>query len=240
MNYESLNIYFYTGLVLYLPVIFTLKYFIDRLSKQNKVYLTNLLKYPWIIWCLSLSIFSTIGTYKLGKYLLYNKGETILETEYGIWYHLFILSKLPELFDTVFIVLRSKPLVMLQYYHHWATLAIAFYFSKFQCNEATPFMFMNYFVHMFMYLYFALYPLIPNMMKIFGTFVNIIQTLQMLIATYILLDIWYFERKLVCVNEMRSNDYLLIYNSALLMYISYFILFIILFMERKERIKKNN
>lgn len=228
------------GLVLYLPVIFTTKYFIDKMSIDNKKYLSNILTYPWIVWCLSLSIFSTFGTYNLGKYLLINKGETILETDYGIWYHLFIISKLPELFDTVFIVLRSKPLVMLQYYHHWATLAIAFYFTKFQCNEATPFMFMNYFVHMFMYFYFAMYPLIPNIMKKFGTFVNIIQTLQMLIATYILLDIWYYNRKLICVNEMINDDYLTVHISALVMYISYFILFVLLFMERKERIKKNN
>lgn len=239
MNYDNLNAFFYSGLILYLPVVFTLKHFVDKLSINSKKYLSDILKYPWVFWCLSLSIFSTLGTYYLGKYFLFNKGENILDTEYAIWYHLFIISKLPELFDTIFIVLRSKPLVMLQYYHHWATLAIAFYFTRFQCSEATPFMFMNYFVHMFMYFYFAMYQFIPKIMKKFGTFVNIIQTLQMLIATYILLDIWYYTRELNCLYEMNKREFYNIFIYATVMYISYFILFINLFMERSERIKKN-
>jgi hypothetical protein len=38
------------------------------------------------------------------------------------WTMYFCLSKIPELLDTVFIVLRKRPLKFLQYYHHIVTM----------------------------------------------------------------------------------------------------------------------
>eukprot|EP00122_Pirum_gemmata_P011475 Pgem_evm2s10633 len=41
----------------------------------------------------------------------------------GMWTTLFIFSKIPELFDTMFIVLRKRPLIFLHWYHHITVLA---------------------------------------------------------------------------------------------------------------------
>jgi hypothetical protein len=38
------------------------------------------------------------------------------------WTFYFCMSKIPELLDTVFIVLRKRPLRFLQYYHHIVTM----------------------------------------------------------------------------------------------------------------------
>lgn len=69
----------------------------------------------------------------------------------GFWNWLFTISKLCELFDTVFVVLRKKPLMFLHWYHHILTLFYVFYsyprptgFSRWGVN-------MNYFVHAVMY-----------------------------------------------------------------------------------------
>lgn len=40
----------------------------------------------------------------------------------GFWATMFVLSKVPELGDTIFIVLRKQPLIFLHWYHHATVL----------------------------------------------------------------------------------------------------------------------
>jgi hypothetical protein len=236
-DYSQLDNIFYFSAVVYLPAVFLFKKFIDSLSKETKVHLTTIFTYPWAVWCLSLSIFSTFGTYYTAKHLLSNN-PVIFGTDSEFWYHAFIVSKLPELIDTFFIVIRSKPLVMLQYYHHWATLVMTFYLSNFLCTEATFYMFMNYCVHMFMYFYFAMYCFFPNIMKKFGTFVNILQTLQMFIAVFLAIYQYFTQLdNLLCIRYPNQKEILIGFYCGIVMYISYAVLFVMLFLERNERIK---
>merc|ERR1711936_480758 len=45
----------------------------------------------------------------------------------ALWTWLFVLSKLPELGDTVFIVLRKQKLIFLHWYHHVTVLVYCWY-----------------------------------------------------------------------------------------------------------------
>ena len=47
----------------------------------------------------------------------------------GFWVMLFIFSKLPELIDTVFIVLRKRQLIFLHWYHHVTVLLFCWHRS---------------------------------------------------------------------------------------------------------------
>lgn len=228
-------------LTLYIPIVFTLKYFIGGLKFETKKNLCDALELSWASWCLLLSGFSGFGMFYTGKYLLYDyQSFRVTESYAKFWYYAFIYSKLPELIDTIFIVLRSKPLVALQWYHHFATLLICYNIKHLACDEFTPFFFMNYFVHFFMYAYFGFYCLLnssfKNYLKVYGTFVNIIQTIQMFIAVGLSIYIFNSDRPMTCNYVIGVDESRYLYTFGIAMYISYFILFVMLFLERQNRI----
>lgn len=74
----------------------------------------------------------------------------------GFWTWMFVLSKLPELGDTVFIVLRRQPLIFLHWYHHITVLLYSWFSYTEYTASARWFIVMNYCVHSLMYSYYAL------------------------------------------------------------------------------------
>jgi hypothetical protein len=69
---------------------------------------------------------------------------------------LFILSKIPELVDTVFLVLKRKPVIFLNWYHHITVLLFCWHSYVTEAAYGLFFIAMNYTVHAVMYGYFAL------------------------------------------------------------------------------------
>jgi hypothetical protein len=55
-----------------------------------------------------------------GLFFLYIKKATFLPIQRFPRMLLFCMSKVPELFDTVLLVLRKKPVITLHWYHHGA------------------------------------------------------------------------------------------------------------------------
>jgi len=194
-----------------------------------------------IIWNLILSVFSILGTY----YFSYPVFKTFIATPYydnlcindyyeninvetQIWYGLFVISKVFELIDTLFLILKKKSVNFLHVYHHISVLIfcwfgtrqpISLYLKYFAC--------MNYFVHSIMYTYFFATSLkiVP---KYFPSYlITVLQILQMILGLVITGSVWYYIfNNILCPHHL---DFV-IYSS--LMYGSYLALFLHFFIKR--------
>ncbi|KAI1705814.1 GNS1/SUR4 family domain-containing protein [Ditylenchus destructor] len=144
----------------YIVVIFAIKY-VMRIFKPFD------LNTPLILWNALLAVFSVVGFVKMTPtfiYVLYHHGvqhsytkisELQTDKVCGYWAFLWIVSKIPELIDTIFIVLRKRPLMFMHWYHH----VVTGYYAYVNFYEDNAYMiwtvYMNYFIHALMYAYYA-------------------------------------------------------------------------------------
>ena len=188
-----------------------------------------------ILWNIFLSTFSLMGAIRTVPHLLYNILNKDLETtictapEYdwgagatGVWVGLFIFSKLPELIDTVFIVVRKKPLIFLHWYHHVTVLLYCWHAYVTEAGSGLYFVAMNYSVHAVMYGYYAL-----SAMKVLpkwfpSQIITLAQISQMFVGTFICGASWYYvtQTDRPCHNDLSNLI------AAGLMYGSYLYLFV--------------
>ena len=122
------------------------------------------LKGPLAVWNLLLALFSFVGFLRTAPHLInflsrngfYASVCIPAETNYGngavgLWTMLFIWSKVPELFDTAFVILRRKPLLFLHWYHHATVLMYCWHSYATGSSAGLYFIAMNYGVHALMY-----------------------------------------------------------------------------------------
>ncbi|XP_063611762.1 very long chain fatty acid elongase 6-like isoform X2 [Penaeus indicus] len=138
----------------------------------------------------------------------------------GFWNWMFTLSKVPELGDTVFIVLRKQPLIFLHWYHHVTVLLYAWYSYSDYIATARWFVCMNYLVHSVMYSYYALKALKFRVPRWISMGITTAQLAQMVMGAAV--NIWAYQVKQAGNECHVSYDNIKI---SLLMYISYFVLF---------------
>lgn len=133
---------------------------------------------------------------------------------------LFCLSKIPELIDTLFIVLRKRPLIFLHYYHHALTLVYAWTAWAIQLPNGGWFAAMNLIVHSLMYSYYAACARGVRFSQTTRQSITSLQILQMVAGVSIVV-----HNMIVCNVNPIHNMF------GLGMYISYFILFTKLFVD---------
>lgn len=156
------------------------------------------LKYPLAAWNLFLSVFSAWGAFRTVPEILHmithlDFEHTVCRSVYetygggasGLATQMFILSKLPELVDTVFIVLRKKPLIFLHWYHHVTVLLFCWNAYVDRSSNGLYFVAMNYTVHAVMYFYYYLMALkmVPKWFP--SWIITLMQISQMIIGTFI-------------------------------------------------------
>lgn len=127
------------------------------------------LKWSLAAWNGALALFSFLGACRTVPQLLFNLAtmpmrDTVClpadasawgNNATGLWVVLFVLSKVPELGDTLFLVLRKRSVIFLHWYHHVTVLLYCWHAFATEAPQALYFVAMNYSVHAVMYTYYA-------------------------------------------------------------------------------------
>lgn len=202
------------------------------------------LRQPLILWNLSLAVFSMICFLKLAPSLvvrIYNEGVVSFMCEpranqvphVVLWGVVFISSKVVELGDTAFIVLRKKPLIFLHYYHHVTVMVYCWFsLSRGPSTPGQTFGAVNCLVHCFMYTYYALAAAgwrIPSRIPLC---ITLLQISQMFVGIYVNAVSYYGIRHHEDYNLPHCAVNKQIIYSGFVMYASYVVLFLNFFLQR--------
>ena len=140
----------------------------------------------------------------------------------GLWSYLFGMSKLPELFDTLFVVLRKQRLVFLHWYHHVTVFCYCFYSYGSPNGHIRVFAVLNYFVHALMYTYYTIRA--QGLVKIplsINIVITVLQIVQMICGVAVTIYMYSMVTNGVPCNAQYTNIIV-----ALAMYVSYAVLFV--------------
>jgi len=190
------------------------------------------LRTPLIIWNLLLSIFSIFGAARTLPEFIFtfsNRGiyhslcvPSFIERDRvsGFWTWMFVVSKIPELGDTVFIVLRKQKLIFLHWYHHVTVLVYCWYSFSEYTAPARWFVVMNFIVHSLMYSYYCLKAMRIKVPRAAAMVITSLQLLQMFIGCFVNYTAYKYKLQGMKCGVSETNLKL-----SLLMYSSYFVLF---------------
>jgi len=183
---------------MHLPFVFSFGYVtvvfgVQHLMKDRKPFH---LRYPLALWSFALCIFSLAGSLRTVPKLLeiiYEKGlfhlvcmdtrnDWVINHPAGVWTMFFIHSKVPELIDTLFIVLRKNKLITLHWYHHITVMIFCWHSWSTYCLNGLVYSAMNLTVHAFMYFFYTLAALGYRPTS-YAMTITVIQILQMVVGT---------------------------------------------------------
>jgi len=220
----------YCAIGVYLLSIKPLQIYMQRREAFN-------LKLPLIVWNALLAVFSMVGAYRCWSALL-----TLLREEDGwmasicgnefyytkpaaFWWAAFSASKIPELVDTYFIILRKRRLIFLHWYHHATVLAYSWFTYIYWHGGPMWYESINFTVHAIMYTYYAVMATkLIRVPKPLAMAITSLQILQMIVGVCVQIALW----KNYTVPGCKTSKNLLI--GGTLMYASYLVLFVNFFL----------
>jgi elongation of very long chain fatty acids protein 6 len=229
-KYEDYYKYHQKYWVLVLPTILVYLFGVFHGRKLMTTRSAFSLRRELLAWNVVLAIFSLIGAIRTVPdiiHTIWNNGldysichKANLDGPYGVWFTLFILSKLVELGDTAFIVLRKQPLIFLHWYHHATVLFCVFFTVTRPLSTLRWYVTTNYTVHSIMYSYYALRAAGMKVPKLVAQLITTMQLIQMVIA---------FSITLYALVQKKSGSGCQVDDAnialALVCYTSYFVLF---------------
>ena len=193
------------------------------------------LKSILFLWNASLALFSIMGTIRVCEDVFHVMNRvgfhpslclTNADRVRGFWVFAFMMSKFVELGDTFFLVVRKRNLMFLHWYHHVTVLLFTWYAVVSQSSAGRYFIAMNFLVHSLMYSYFALQTLNIKAPLFVSMSITTLQILQMVGGIYVIV----YTRMMLLAKEPCTQTWTVV-NSGLVMYGSYFLLFVQFFVK---------
>jgi len=180
------------------------------------------------IWNSFLALFSILGSYFMLPEMLEILGSSFhksvcyasVQERAQYWMWLFAISKIIELGDTLFIVLRKQKLIFLHWFHHILALVYTWYSVSQNISLGRWFVTMNYVVHSLMYTYYAARALQWRVPRVIAMAITSLQILQMVFGFYV--SFYAFRAKVsgvYCEIPMKTATF------GFLVYIVFFYLF---------------
>jgi len=230
VDYTAVHQWYQTNwnLSVYLAILYVILVFGGQAYMKDKPRYT--LQKPLICWNILLASFSIFGTIRIWSVMfdLYNlhgfKG-TVCNSEYfkspvsNFWSMVFIMSKVPELIDTAFIVLRKQKLIFLHWYHHITVMIYSWYTFRDRLSGAQWYVSMNFFVHALMYSYYACRAMKIKIPKPINIIITALQLSQMFVGVAVQIYIYNYRKDPWCPTHYYNL------RAAVLMYGSYYLLF---------------
>lgn len=153
------------GPFLSVALYFFLVYFLQYQMKDRKAFNLHYLVIFHNLFLSTLSLFYVVfiaieisSQYSVGglEALFCDADERWSRGRYYFLLYLFYLSKYYELFDSIFLALKKKPLIFLHVYHHPATLLLCYLCLDWRVTPQWFCTAANGLVHTFMYFYYVL------------------------------------------------------------------------------------
>merc|ERR1711871_1253430 len=223
-----------------IPIFAVTAYFIVVFYVPNHLQTPFKLRYTWAVWNLLLAVFSIRGAWITVPHLINTiRAEGVrytlctpsqdwyLSGKVGFWVSMFIFSKIPELIDTVFLVLQKKPVIFLHWFHHVTVLLYCWHAYVHDVSPGMWFSCINYSVHSIMYFYYFCSiagGVFKHVARPFAPLITTVQLLQMVVGSTV--TAWAAWEK---SNDDSCAAYASNLRLGLVMYTSYFVLFAILF-----------
>jgi len=192
------------------------------------------LRWPLATWNALLSLFSIVGFLRstpeffrvLSRHGFHHSvcvPSYSQDSVCGLWMEAFILSKMFELVDTAFIVLRKRPLIFLHWYHHVTVLVYCWHAMKDHTAAGRWFSWMNFAVHSIMYAYYAASALRIRAPRWVSMGITTMQLSQMIVGCYLVYYVYYvktYQPERMC-HQTWENLYF-----CFGIYFTYFLLFL--------------
>lgn len=193
-------------------------------------------KIPLIVWNTGLAVFSVIALVQFAPSALLSelqKGGFVHSVclvkpfstpTMTLWSSLFILSKIEEFGDTLFLTLRKAPLTFLHVWHHLTVAIYAWFGGADRSSLIQWFLVMNLAVHSIMYTYFMLKGFGVNIPAFVAQVITSLQLAQFAMGLLCILvagvSLW-LGKECYTTKEMIAFGSV-IYGSYLLLFLNFF------------------